>query len=148
MLAAKGVAFEAHQLPEEKLTALDAASYLGAAPAQVFKSIVVIRADGGKPLLALVPAPSQVDLKALGRIFSAGKLKAASQPQAEALTGLQTGGISPLALIDQGFQVVLDASALGFDTIYLSAGQRGLNLSLSPTDLLALTKAKAMPIAK
>jgi Cys-tRNA(Pro)/Cys-tRNA(Cys) deacylase len=147
MLVAKGVAFEAHELPAEKLGGLDAAAYLNVDPAQMFKTIVAIRPDGGKPVLGVVPAAAQVELKALGRALGGKKLQAATQAQAEKLTGLQAGGISPLALIAKGFEVVLDSSALQHETIYVSGGQRGLNISLAPQDLQRLVSASVHAIA-
>lgn len=142
MLAAKGVAFETHELPEEKLGGVEAAAILGVDPHQVFKTIVALRPDGGKPVLALIPAPSQVDLKALGRFLGGKKLQLATQAQAEKLTGLQAGGISPLVLIGKGFEVVVDEAALGFEKIYLSGGQRGLNLSMAPEAVIELARAR------
>lgn len=142
MLAAKGVAFETHELPEEKLGGVAAAAILGVDPHQVFKTIVALRPDGGKPVLALIPAPSQVDLKALGRFLGGKKLQLATQAQAEKLTGLQAGGISPLVLIGKGFEVVVDEAALGFEKIYLSGGQRGLNLSMAPEAVIELARAR------
>ena len=147
LLAAKGVPFEAHELPAEKLGGLEAAAFLGVNPAQMFKTIVALRPDGGKPALALVPAHAQLDLKGLGRALGGKKLQLATQSQAEQLTALQVGGISPLALIGKGFDVVLDQSALIFEKIYLSGGQRGLNLSLAPKDVQQLTKAKTASIS-
>lgn len=146
MLAAKGVAFESHQLPNEKLGGIEAAAYLGVDPNQVYKTIVAIP-DSGKPVLALAPATAQVSVKALGRALNARKVKLASHAQAEALTGLQAGGISPLALIGQGFRVVIDESANRQDKVYISGGQRGLNISLSPADLIGLTQARLASIA-
>lgn len=142
MLAAKGIAFEAHELPEEKIGGVEAAAILGVDPHQVFKTIVALRPDGGKPVLALIPAPAQLDLKAIGRLLGSKKLQLATQAHAEKLTGLEAGGISPLALIGKGFEVVLDESALGFAKIYLSGGQRGLNLSMAPRVVKNLTNAK------
>jgi Cys-tRNA(Pro)/Cys-tRNA(Cys) deacylase len=147
MLVAKGVAFEAHELPPEKLGGLEAAAVLGIEPLQMFKTIVALR-DNGKPVLALVPAPAQLNLKALGRLFDGKKLQVSTQAQAEKLTGLQVGGISPLALIGKGFEVVLDESALGFEKIYISGGQRGLNISLAPQQVQELTKAKVAAISE
>jgi Cys-tRNA(Pro)/Cys-tRNA(Cys) deacylase len=148
MLAAKGVAFEAHELPAEKLGGMEAAAILGVEPRRVFKTIVAVRPDGGKPVLALVPAPAQLDLKALGRALGGKRLQTASLAQAEKLTGLQAGGISPLALLGKGFEVVIDESANTSATIYLSGGQRGLNISMAPADLVAFTNAKVMAIAE
>ena len=147
MLVAKKLTFEVHELPEEKLSAIEAATYLGIAPEQMFKTIVALRADGGETILALVPAEAQVEMKALGRALGGTKIRAASQKQAEQITGLQTGGISPLALIGKGYEVILDSTALDFPSIYLSGGQRGLNLSLSPSDLIMLTRAKSVVIS-
>jgi Cys-tRNA(Pro)/Cys-tRNA(Cys) deacylase len=146
MLVAKGITFEAHELPAEKLGGLEAASVLNVDPAKMFKTIVAIRPDGGKPVLAVVPAGAEVDLKALGRVLGGKKLQPATQSQAEKLTGLQVGGISPLALIAKGFEVVLDSSATKLEKVYVSGGQRGLNISLSPKDLQELTRAKTADI--
>jgi Cys-tRNA(Pro)/Cys-tRNA(Cys) deacylase len=146
MLVAKGITFEAHELPAEKLGGLEAASVLNVDPSKMFKTIVAIRPDGGKPVLAVVPAASEVDLKALGRALGGKKLQPATQSQAEKLTGLQVGGISPLALIAKGFEVILDSSATALEKVYVSGGQRGLNISLSPYDLQELTRAKTADI--
>ena len=147
MLAAKKVAFEAHELPEEKLGGMEAAAILGVDPNQVFKTIVAIP-NGGKPVLALIPAPAQLDLKALGRALGGKKMQVSTQAQAEKLTGLQVGGISPLALLGKGFDVVLDEKAKGFEKMYLSGGQRGLNLSMAPDTLTELTRAKVAAISE
>lgn len=146
MLTAKGIAFEAHELPEEKLGGMEAAAILKVEPSQVFKTIVALRPEGGKPVLALIPAPAQLELKAVGRVLGSKKLQLASLAQAEKLTGLQAGGISPLALIGKGFEVV-DEAALGFSEIYLSGGQRGLNLSMAPQAVIELTHAKVGAIS-
>ena len=65
-----------------------------------------------------------------------------SEREAEALTSLQAGGISPLALINKGFQVVIDSAAHEFAEIYISGGQRGLDIQLPVTDLVRLVNAK------
>jgi Cys-tRNA(Pro)/Cys-tRNA(Cys) deacylase len=147
MLAARGVAFEAHELPEEKLGGVEAADILNVDPNHVFKTIVALRPDGGKPTLALIPAPAQLDLKAIGRLLGGKKLQVASQDQAESLTRLQVGGISPLALVGKGFEVVIDEKAFALEKIYLSGGQRGLNLSISALAVKELTNAKVGAIS-
>jgi len=141
LLDAKQIHYGAHELPNEKLGGVEAAAHLGVPAEQVFKTIVALP-DSGKAVLALLPAPATLDLKLLARALSVGKVKVSSQAQAEELTGLQTGGISPLALIGKGFRVVLDQSAQSHALIYISGGQRGLNLSLSPANLAALTGAR------
>ena len=147
-LAAQGVPFQAFELPPEKLSALEAANFLGVSPELVFKTIVVAREVRGKPILALVPGTSELDLKALARALEEKKVYLATHKQAEKLTGLQTGGISPLALLQRGFQVVIDASAEFLDEIYISGGQRGLNIRLPTRDLVKLTGAQVAMIRR
>jgi Cys-tRNA(Pro)/Cys-tRNA(Cys) deacylase len=115
--------------------------------AQVFKSIVVLRTRPGKPILAVVPGDHEVDLKLLAAEAGEKKLQVSTQVEAEKLTGLLTGGISPLALINKGFQVWLDSSAQNFDEIHISGGQRGLNIRLAVTDLVKLTGARLAVIS-
>ena len=148
MLEAKGISFQAFDLPAKKLSALEAAQYLGVDPELVFKTIVVTRAQRRKPVLALVPAPREVDLKALARVLGEKKVYLASQKDAERITGLRVGGISPLALLSRGFQVVIDSSAGSLELIYLSGGQRGLNISLPPNELIELTNASTAAISR
>lgn len=148
MLESKGIRFQAFELPREKLSAMEAASYLGVEPEKVFKTIVVTREMRGKSILALVPAPGEVELKLLSRAVGEKKVYLATQKQAERLTGLQVGGISPLALINRGFDVVVDISAQLFDQIYVSGGQRGLNICLAWQDLVDLCEAEIAAISK
>lgn len=147
MLDSRGIHYQAHELPKEKLGALEAAEYLGAAPGMMYKTIVATCSDGGKPVLALVPGPEEVEKKALAKALDVKKVKITSQREAEELTGLQTGGISPLALLQKGFQVVLDSSVHAHEEIYISGGQRGLNIQISTKDLIAITNAKIAEIS-
>ncbi len=141
LLSSKKIPFEAFETPAVKLGALETARLLGVEPQRVFKTIVVVR-EKGKPILAIVPGPNEVDLKALAAFLGEKKLHLPTQHEAETLTGLQAGGISALALINRGFQVVLDSSAQNFDKIHVSGGQRGLNLRLPVADLAKLTNAR------
>jgi len=140
-LDARKVKYEAHELPPEKLGAVEAAQHMGVPPEQVFKTIVVTR-EKKKPLLTVIPGPRVVDLKKLAAFLNEKKVSLPTEREAEALTGLQAGGISPLALINEGFQVVIDSAAQGFEKIYISGGQRGLDIQLPVADLASLTNAK------
>jgi Cys-tRNA(Pro)/Cys-tRNA(Cys) deacylase len=105
----------------------------------VFKTLV---ADvDGVLTVAIVPVAAQLDLKALGK-----RAAMADTKLAERTTGYVAGGISPLGQRKR-LPTVLDDSALGFDTIHVSAGRRGLEIELAPADLLALTGGEARPIA-
>ena len=141
LLASRKIAYTPFELPAEKLGAKGTASLLNISPALVFKTIVVKRKKG-KPILAVVSGESQVDLKALAKVVGEKKVFLTTQAEAEKLTGLQAGGISPLALINKGFDVVLDASACDYEQIHISGGQRGLNIRLGVADLIKLTKAR------
>lgn len=147
LLEARKIPFLAYELPEEKLGALETARLLNVPPEQVFKTIVIKREGKGKPILAVVPGDSEVDLKALAKVVGEKKLFLASEREAEALTGLLTGGISPLALINRGFQVIVDQSASTFDSVHISGGQRGLNIRLPASDLLNLVNARLAEIS-
>ena len=146
-LDARKVKFTAYELPPEKLGAVEAAQYLGVAEDQVFKTIVTTR-EKGKPVLAVVPGPRVVDLKLLASFLGEKKMSLPTEREAEVLTGLQAGGISPLALINKGFQVVIDSAAQEFKEIYISGGQRGLDIQLCVGDLIKLVNAKIGSVSR
>ena len=148
LLESRGIDFKAFELPQEKLSGMEAASYLGVEPERVFKTIVVLRQKPGKPILALVPAPGEVNLKSLSRVLREKKVHLATQKEAEQITGLKTGGISPLALLNRRFQVVMDSSASGLEHVYISGGQRGINICLATADLAKLTNAQLGDICR
>jgi len=148
MLDAKKVPYTAFELPPEKLSAIETARYLGVPLEQVFKTIVVKREGKGKTILAVVPGSAEVDLKRLAKALGEKKLQLPSEHEAEQITGLQAGGISPLALINKGFQVVLDSSARKYGEIHVSGGQRGLNIRLPVEDFIELTNARLAEISR
>ena len=147
MLEARKTCFQAFEVPVEKLSALEVADILKIPPDDVYKTIVAKRAKPGKPILAVVPGPLEVDTKKLAAVLGEKKVFITSLNEAEAMTGLLAGGISPLALINKGFQVLIDASSQKKETILVSAGQRGLQVRLSPADLAKLCNARFADIA-
>ena len=110
LLESRKIPFKAYETPAEKLGADETAQLLGVAPNLVYKTIVIIRPKG-KPILAVIPGPHRVDLKLLAGALGEKKVSLPSEREAEVLTGLQAGGISPLALVNKGFQVVIDLAA-------------------------------------
>ena len=148
LLDSQKISYTAFELPIEKLGAEKTAELLGVPLAQVFKTIVVVREGGGKPILAVVPGTSEVDLKVLAKSLQEKKLSLPTEREAERLTGLKAGGISPLALLQRGFQVIVDSSSESFDEIHISGGQLGLNLRLSTADLVRLTHARLAAITR
>lgn len=146
-LDAKKVKYSAFETGAEKHGALETAQMLNVPAEIVYKTIVVTRSKPGKPILAIIPGPAQVDLKLLATALGEKKVSLPTEREAEALTGLQAGGISPLALINKGFQVVIDASAQTHTEIHISGGQRGLNIRLPVKDLAELTRARFAEIS-
>jgi Cys-tRNA(Pro)/Cys-tRNA(Cys) deacylase len=148
LLNQRKIKYDAYELPAEKLGAETTAELLGAPLEVIFKTIVVKRGGTGKPILAMVPGTGEVDLKALAKAVGEKKVYLTTQKEAESMTRLQAGGISPLALLNRGFQVVIDASAQKHSEIHISGGQRGLNIRLPVVDLIKLTNARTAEISR
>ena len=150
LLDARKVRYEVFEFspPSGRHSAEETAGLLGVPPERVYKTLVVLREARGKggsktrPLLVMVPAGRGLNLKALAASLGEKKLTMAAQREAEALTGLQVGGISALALLNKGFTICIERAALDLPYIHISAGQRGANLRLGVKELIELTGAK------
>ncbi|HEX2753841.1 MAG TPA: Cys-tRNA(Pro) deacylase [Candidatus Limnocylindrales bacterium] len=123
----------------------DAAEALGVDPGRIHKTLIAA-VDGGLAV-AVVPVAAELDLKALARALGAGKAAMADPAEAERATGYVRGGISPLGQ-RRRLPTVVDAAALELPTIVVSAGRRGLQVELSPGDLVRLSGAVVAPIAR
>jgi Cys-tRNA(Pro)/Cys-tRNA(Cys) deacylase len=149
LLDSRKIAYTAHPFSSEIHSAEGVAEALGFPPEQVFKTLVVLPETARpRPTLAIVPGSGELDLKKLAKALGEKKVRMATQREAESLTGLLVGGISALALLNRGFKSVLDASSLGFERILVSAGERGLNLELAVSDLIAIISAQVHDIAQ
>lgn len=146
-LDAKKIPYVAFELSPEKRGALETAKLLGIKPDLVYKTIVVTRIKG-KPILAVIPGPNLVVLKLLAKATGEKKVILPTEREAESLTGLQSGGISPLALINKGFQVIIDSAARNIKEIHISGGERGLNIRLGVKDLAEYTHASFAEISR
>ena len=124
---------------------MEAATALGVPPGRVFKTLLVDSGTG--PVVGIVPADRQLDLKALASALGVKRLAKAQPAVAERVTGYVVGGISPVGQ-KRRLPTVLDASALDHPTIFVSGGRRGLDLELAPADLVAVTGARTAPIAR
>lgn len=125
----------------------EAVAALGLDPHRVFKTLVTALDGGAGGLaVAVVPVAAQLDLKALATALRAKRAAMAAVADAERSSGYVAGGISPLGQ-RKALPTVVDASALGFDTVYVSAGRRGLQVELAPADLVRLTRAVTASIA-
>ncbi len=124
----------------------EAAEKLKIAPDRIFKTLVV--AVGAKDLaVAVVPVAGHLDLKAFARALGVKKTAMADKASVEKATGYLTGGVSPMGQ-KKRLPVLIDASARELNEIWVSAGRRGLQISLSPHDLACLTRARFHSIAR
>lgn len=119
-----------------------AADALGVEPARVFKTLV---AEAGELVVAVVPVTGELDLRALARHAGVKRARMAGAGDAERLSGSVVGAISPLGLRTRA-PVLVDASAAVHETVFVSAGRRGLELELAPSDLCTLADAQLVPL--
>jgi Cys-tRNA(Pro)/Cys-tRNA(Cys) deacylase len=122
----------------------EAAEELGLEPGRVFKTLVA-EVDGALTV-GVVPVTATLDLKALAAAVGGKRARMADVAAAERVTGYVAGGISPLGLRKR-LPTVVDVSAQEHATLYCSAGRRGLEVELAPSDLARLTGATFAPIA-
>ena len=142
VLDGRKVPYEAHRFDDTIRSADSVARTLDVPEHEVFKTLVVLSETvGKKPMLVMVPANRELDLRRFARAAGEKAVRMATQREAEALTGLKVGGISALALPGRGFAIYLDATASALASLYVSGGQRGVDLHLTVADLLAVTGA-------
>ena len=134
------VAFQVHEYkhdPKAESYGEEAAEKLGLPLARVFKTLVV-SVDGKGLAVAVVPVAGKLDMKACAAALGSKKCEMAASKDAERATGYVLGGISPLGQ-KKRLPTLVDATAQGFETVFVSAGRRGLEIELAPGDLLRLT---------
>ena len=124
---------------------LEAAAALGIEPARVFKTLVASVDDG--LVLAVVPVDRELDPKRLAAATGGRRAVMADPAEAERATGYVVGGISPLGSRRQ-LPVVVDGSAFDHETVFVSAGRRGLQLEIAPHDLVRLGHARSAQITR
>ena len=137
------VSYLVREFPDTIHSADGVADYFGLPREWVYKTLVALPPTN-KPVLVMVAGSRELDLKKLATSTGHKKVQMAPHKEAERLTGLQTGGISALALLHKNFTVYLDQPALELERILVSAGKRGVNLELSVQDLIRVTKAKVI----
>jgi Cys-tRNA(Pro)/Cys-tRNA(Cys) deacylase len=131
--------------PQHESYGSEASEALGVAPEQVLKTLIA--GVDGTLTVGVVPVSAQLDLKALAAAVGGKNATMADPAAAERATGYVVGGISPLGQ-RRRLRVVIDSSALEFPTVYCSGGRRGLELELSPADLIRLSHATVAAISR
>lgn len=141
LLDKAGVRYELveYTVDEEDLSAAHVAGQLGEPVGQVFKTLV-LRGDRSGLFVCVIPGAAEVDLKKAARLSGNKSCQMIHVKELLPLTGYIRGGCSPIGM-KKLLPTYLHDSALPYDRIYVSAGQRGLQLALSPRDLIAMTHA-------
>ncbi len=136
----------AYEVDPDDLTALSVARKIGLPPEQVFKTLLTHSSDK-EHLFAVIPGDSELDLKKLASSAGARKCELAALKEVEPLTGYIRGGVTVLAA-RKPFRAFADETIELWDIISISAGQRGLQLILSPADYLRATAATLADLTK
>lgn len=131
--------------PAAESYGLEAAEKLGIDPARTFKTLVV-KLDRGTLAVGIVSVSSMLNLKRMAKACGAKKAALAPPPEVERATGYVLGGVSPLGQ-KKRLPTVIDASAERFETVFVSAGKRGMDVELAPTDLQSLLGARLADLA-
>jgi len=131
--------------PKADSFGLEAAEKLGVPPERVSKTLVA-QLEGKQLVLGVLPVTARLDLKKLAATVGGKKAELADPGKAERATGYVVGGISPLGGRKK-LPTLVDGSVLGHETVFVSAGQRGMQVELSPGDLVRLTEAAVADLA-
>lgn len=131
--------------PDTRSFGEEAADKLGLSHDRIFKTLVVSMDDHAMAI-ALVPVSRRLNLKKMARTMKTKKIGMAEKKVVERITGYLPGGVSPLGQ-KKRLPTVIDSSALDFQTIFVSAGRRGLQVELAPGDLVGLLGAQLFEIA-
>jgi len=125
----------------------EAVSHLNVEANRVFKTLVVSTdTDNAKQLaIAIVPVSDQLDLKAVAKSMKVKKVQMADPLAAQNTTGYLLGGISPFGQ-KKRLSFRLDKSAMNYETIFVSGGKRGLEIEISPQDLMKICNARLFDI--
>jgi Cys-tRNA(Pro)/Cys-tRNA(Cys) deacylase len=149
ILKKAGIPYTLHSYdhdPKSKAYGEEAAQKLNVSFDRLFKTLVV-SGENGTFMTALVPVSKQLDLKAFGKATGIKKVKMTEKLDVERVTGYVLGGVSPLGR-KKNLAVIMDSSARNFDTIFVSAGRRGLQIEISPKNLALLTQAVFLDISR
>ena len=156
VLTRAGIAFTVHTYDHDPTAAsfgLEAADALGLDPERVFKTLLASvdpapgAAGSSQMVVGIVPVAGQLDLKAVAAAVGGKKAVMADPRDAERVTGYVVGGISPIGQ-KKALPTVLDSSATQHETVFVSGGRRGLDLELSPADLVTVTRATLAAIRR
>ncbi len=148
LLDGLGIAYELrpYEVDPDDLTAISVAKKIGMPPEQVFKTLLA-HTGAAEHVFAVIPGDAELDLKKLAHAAGAKKVELAALKEVEPLTGYIRGGVTVMAA-KKPFPAFADETIELFDTISVSAGQRGLQLVLAPADYLRAAQATIADLTK
>ena len=148
LLESAGIEYELRTYPfdQEDISAERVAELLSMAPEQIFKTLIV-RGDSSGPMLVLAPAGTEIDMRALARCSGDKRVEMVPQREVLGLTGYVRGAVTPLG-IPRNYPVFIEETAILWDLIGISAGAKGMELTLAPADLVRITSAQLADIAR
>jgi Cys-tRNA(Pro)/Cys-tRNA(Cys) deacylase len=148
LLDTLGIPYElrTYEVDPDDLTAISVARKIGLPPEQVFKTLLA-HTNTGEHVFAVIPGDVELDLKKLAHAAKAKKTELASLKEVEPLTGYIRGGVTVMGAKKQ-FPAFADETIELFDHISVSAGQRGLQLLLAPSDYLRAADATLADLTK
>ena len=148
LLDTLGIPYElrSYEVDPDDLTAISVARKIGFPPEQVFKTLLA-HTNAGDHVFAVIPGDAELDLKKLAHAAGAKKAELASLKEVEPLTGYIRGGVTVMGA-KKPFPAFADETIELFDQISVSAGQRGLQLLLAPSDYLRAANATLADLTK
>jgi Cys-tRNA(Pro)/Cys-tRNA(Cys) deacylase len=148
LLDTLGIHYElrTYEVDPEDLTAISVARKIGLPPEQVFKTLLA-HTNTGEHVFAVVPGDAELDLKKLAQAAKAKKTELASLKEVEPLTGYIRGGVTVMGA-KKPFPAFADETIELFDQISISAGQRGIQILLAPSDYLRAADATLADLTK
>ncbi|MCJ7569430.1 MAG: Cys-tRNA(Pro) deacylase [Anaerolineales bacterium] len=135
-----------YDIDDSVLAAERVAEVLGFKPEQIFKTLI-LRGDRSGPMIALAPAGTEIDLRALALASGDKRVEMVPLREVRALTGYERGAVTPLG-IQRSYPVFIDETVELWDRVGISGGSKGLEILLAPSDLLLVTDAKKVDFAR
>jgi len=148
ILEKAGVSYELREydIDDSAFTAEGVAEALGHEPEMIFKTLI-LRGDRSGPLIALAPAGTEINVRALAKASGDKRVEMVPQRQVRSLTGYERGAVTPLG-IQRSYPVFIDETVELWDIVGISGGEKGLEILLAPSDLLSVTGAVTADFAR
>jgi Cys-tRNA(Pro)/Cys-tRNA(Cys) deacylase len=148
LLDAKGISYELaeYEVDESDLSAVTLARKIGQDIEQIFKTLV-LRGDKTGVFVCVVPGNAEVDLKKAAKVSGNKNCAMVQRKELLGLTGYIRGGCSPIGL-KKPYSIFIHETCQLFDHIFISAGQRGMQIKINPDDLIQMVEAEVCDVAE